>query len=217
VKHELIVSVVTESEDALNILTTSTVKSNSPPVHKSHFHSKVPQRTASPFHSPPISTMDPDETMTISTPSTPHDEGYEEDTTFNDDETSTLSNGPQTPANDHLNAAAPGELSPPRSQQSPSEEPPTSTFAQTSNMANGTATRSSGRFGDQQDRHETSAFGHGGGGTATDKERENADAPGYGWKNKKAQEEMSRAWEYVVDQDFSVKEFGDVTMLSKGK
>jgi hypothetical protein len=165
-----------------------------------HSLTNAPQRTASPI--PPInrSIMDLDETMTTSTPSTPHDEGYEEDITFNDDEPSTLSNGPQTPANDHLNAAAPGELSPPRSQQSPSEEPPPSIFAQTSNMANGTATRTSGRLADQQGRPDNSNFNTGAaGGGATGNERENEDAPGYGWKNKKAQE------------------FGDVTMLSKGK
>lgn len=35
------------------------------------------------------------------------------------------------------------------------------------------------------------------------------DRPGAGWKNKKAQEEMARAWENVVDRDFDVKAYGD--------
>ncbi len=73
--------------------------------------------------------MDLDETMTTSSASTPsalQDDGYEDDSLFpgsggggagvnNDDDT-------DTPANDHLNAAAPGELSPPRSQTQSSEQ-----------------------------------------------------------------------------------------------
>ncbi|EED24233.1 conserved hypothetical protein [Talaromyces stipitatus ATCC 10500] len=35
------------------------------------------------------------------------------------------------------------------------------------------------------------------------------DAPGASWKNQRAQEEYSRALEHVVDQEFSLREFGD--------
>jgi hypothetical protein len=41
------------------------------------------------------------------------------------------------------------------------------------------------------------------------------DTPGAGWRNKKAHEEMQRAWEYAVDRDFSLKEFGDVVAIGK--
>lgn len=38
---------------------------------------------------------------------------------------------------------------------------------------------------------------------------ERDDGPGAGWRNKKAQEEMARAWEFVVDRDWSVRQYGD--------
>ena len=43
------------------------------------------------------------------------------------------------------------------------------------------------------------------------KENYNEDSP----ENKKAQEEYDRAWNNIVDQDFSLKEFGDVVMQGK--
>jgi hypothetical protein len=43
------------------------------------------------------------------------------------------------------------------------------------------------------------------------------ETPGYGWKDKNAQAEMQRAWESVVDRDFSLKEYGDVMMLGKAQ
>ena len=36
--------------------------------------------------------------------------------------------------------------------------------------------------------------------------------PGSGWNNKKAQDEFHRALENVVDQDFTLREFGDVLL-----
>ena len=46
-------------------------------------------------------------------------------------------------------------------------------------------------------------------------EKPMADQPGMGWKSKKAQEEMQRSWEFIVDRDFSLKDFGDVVLLGK--
>lgn len=96
---------------------------------------------------------------------------------------------PQTPQNDHLNASAPGELSPPRSQ----------THDARSSFTNGT-------YGD-------AAGGVAGTGAAAEKPA--TEQPGQGWKNKKAQEEMQRSWDNVVDKDLNLKEFGDVIMQGK--
>jgi len=166
-----------------------------------------------------------DETMTTSTSSTPSDladEGFEEDNNLFPEDSATLSNRPHTPANDHLNAAAPGELSPPRSQHNQSEDLTSNqqTASTSETMANGSTTRSSARLANQQPKFgghsgqgngDTSAFPTLGG-----SERD-MDKPGYGWKNKKAQEEMQRAWDNIVDKDFSLKEFGDVMMQGKAQ
>ena len=34
--------------------------------------------------------------------------------------------------------------------------------------------------------------------------------PGQGWKNKKAQDDMQRSWEAIVDRDYDSSVFGDV-------
>ena len=94
--------------------------------------------------------------------------------------------------NDHLNAAAPGELSPPRSQDS--EEPE----LHTTNMANEEANGHP-----MMDYRDERIAGGSGDGQAPAK-------PGSGWNNKRAQEEYQRAWDTVLDKDFSLREFGDV-------
>src|SRR3978361_988924 len=95
---------------------------------------------------------DADAPITTSTSSTPSnlqdtivaDEGFEEGNLSTED-----NDRPRTPANDHLNAAAPGELSPPRSQPSAAEYAAASlpqSDRSSEIMANGTATRSSARI-----------------------------------------------------------------------
>jgi hypothetical protein len=167
---------------------------------------------------------DADETMTTSTSSTP---SQLQDTTVTDDIVESDlphqhpgdSNRALTPANDHLNAAAPGELSPPRSQPSQAESTtallpnPTTTSAA---MANGAATRSSARLANTQSNSrgtgDTGAFP-----ALGVSEKDIANMPGGGWKNKKAQEDMHRAWDNIVDRDFSLKEYGDVMMQGKAQ
>ncbi|KAI9369180.1 hypothetical protein BJX61DRAFT_173176 [Aspergillus egyptiacus] len=49
-------------------------------------------------------------------------------------------------------------------------------------------------------------------GSAANQLQEGAEAaqqPGASWMNKRAEEEYQRAMEYVIDQDFSLDEFGD--------
>ncbi|KIX94431.1 uncharacterized protein Z520_09817 [Fonsecaea multimorphosa CBS 102226] len=171
--------------------------------------------------------MDPDETMTTSTSSSPSalhdtidaDEGFEDDNLYPDDMNNdndgdhSQSDRPHTPANDHLNAAAPGELSPPRSQrQSQSEDlqqQPTSRA-----MANGTATRSSARVAAMQGKSDAEAQAQA---TAMSDDRDGRGKPGWAWRSKKAQEDRQRAWENIVDRDFSLKEFGDVMLQGKAQ
>ncbi|EXJ58619.1 hypothetical protein A1O7_06046 [Cladophialophora yegresii CBS 114405] len=171
---------------------------------------------------------DADETMTTSTSSTP---SQLQDTTLGDEAfESDLpparpqaqdSNRALTPANDHLNAAAPGELSPPRIQPTQAEytaallpDPAPTSGA----MANGTATRSSARQANMQPKSgaagDMAAFPALAG---TTNEKDIANQPGGGWKNKKAQEDMHRAWDNIVDRDFNLKEYGDVMMQGKAQ
>ena len=150
-------------------------------------------KTSSDSRSHPTSkVMEADDSMASTTPSSngnaPAENDFEDDNLFpgasNPSDTVVR---PQTPQNDHLNAAAPGELSPPRSQTQ-----------DTRPATNGHYTADDIDMG------------------ITEKvEQKQEDAPGMGWKSKKAQEEMHRAWEYVVDKDFSLKEFGDVIMIGK--
>ena len=99
--------------------------------------------------------------------------------------------------NDHLNAAAPGELSPPRSQDS--EEPELPASSRANEEANGHPII---------DYREERLPGSNGDGQAPAK-------PGSGWNNKRAQEEFQRAWDNVLDKDFSLREFGDVMAMEE--
>lgn len=158
--------------------------------------------------------MDPDETMTTSTTSSPslpdptHDpEDIEEDDSLFPD------NGhARTPANDHLNAAAPGELSPPRSQPHSDDSVPQTALNGTGQQANTSATRNHSRAHPgsavlEEQKDETAAA------PSANQVVERDDRPGWGWRNKKAQEEMQRAWDNIVDRDFSLKEYGDIILL----
>ena len=137
--------------------------------------------------------MDPDDSMASTTPSS-GDAALDDDAMFPGSKKSNSSAPirPQTPQNDHLNASAPGELSPPRSQ----------TNDMRSSFTNGTS------LIDEPIVTTSRSINVG-------SEKAVTDQPGMGWKNKKAQEEMNRSWEFVVDKDFSLKEFGDVVMQGK--
>ncbi|KIX05023.1 uncharacterized protein Z518_05895 [Rhinocladiella mackenziei CBS 650.93] len=174
--------------------------------------------------------MDLDETMTTSTISTPSaaqdtvdiDETYEDDNLYPDSHGDTgsgaMSDRPRTPANDHLNAAAPGELSPPRSQtQGEDVNRPMVTPMSNGGYTGATntattrgATRSHAEPQFEGSREEGLPYSSSG-------PNERDERPGWGWKNKKAQEDMQRAMDNVVDRDFSLKEFGDVILLGKAQ
>ena len=146
--------------------------------------------------------MDQDDSM-LSTPSSHQDDTYDDDNLFpdatNNATSSTSYVAAQTPQNDHLNAAAPGELSPPRSQSI------------STGQANGFAPATKGATLGEDDgdfiSDDDEAIDMKGEPSRTGKD--DKDRPGAGWKNKKAQEEMARAWENVVDRDFDIKAYGD--------
>ena len=123
----------------------------------------------------------------------------------------TGNNGPQTPPrNDHLNAAAPGELSPPRSQGNP-----------TATTNGGAATNGHPTVGDVQDNTQSgTAIGGSNNtaqvavtGTGFDNVLGNANGsnwqPGE-WRSKKNVEETARAWDYVVEPNWNANQYGDV-------
>lgn len=112
---------------------------------------------------------------------------------------------PRTPQNDHLNAAVAGELSPPRSHSHLHSQ---SGFElehphQHQQRHHGDLSRRGGSSGEGGRR--TGGAEAAGTGTGDPNAK-----PGSGWRNKRAEEEMQRAWENVVDRDFSLKEYGDV-------
>ncbi|KIW18396.1 hypothetical protein PV08_02684 [Exophiala spinifera] len=159
--------------------------------------------------------MDLDETMTTSTSSSPpassHPDNNEDD--LFPQSASSASNAPRTPIppNEHLNdAAAPGELSPPGSQGHENDHHHQPAF----NEANTSSRRlRSAGFGNQRtagSANPSSSSATAASASFVEDSREGG--AGWGWKNKKAQEEMSRAWDNVVDRDFSLKEYGDVMM-----
>ncbi|KAL2430500.1 hypothetical protein ABEF95_009138 [Exophiala dermatitidis] len=180
--------------------------------------------------------MDLDETMTTSTTSTPSPSAFQDtnDVDFDDDDDTTNNlfpdnpagpnngqhNHPRTPppANDHLNAAAPGELSPPRSQ--PNSQSSGTDGGPTTNLNGGRANTSAARTTRQSTTQMAGTrrddAGPSGNGVHSD-QTEQDERPGWGWKNKKAQEDMQRAWDSIVDRDFSLKEYGDVVMQGKAQ
>merc|ERR1712000_457895 len=163
-----------------------------------------------------ISTFDPVRTNTPETsPAT-----LMEDTEVDLFPEGTSHAAPQTPPrNDHLNAAAPGELSPPRSQGNASADAVTGAL-------NGNGPVSAGGANGAQEPGNMSSFtdsgnaglsfaqqGYGGEYNGTNK-NEKGPQPGE-WKTKKAQDEMVRAWEFVVDREWSAQEYGDVIMAGR--
>jgi len=154
--------------------------------------------------------LDPDSLMGSSSAS-PADE----DTDLFPEETTDMTNThptnigrPLTPQNNHLNALAPGELSPPRSQsqvqsQLPIQPPPRNTTTDEqdweSTMANGNSRQTYYQEGSARDVPD--AVGDG--------------KPGSGWKSKRAQEEYHRAMDSIVDRDFNLREFGDILAVEK--
>lgn len=114
---------------------------------------------------------------------------FPESNTINDP-TVNLTSG-QMPQNDHLNATAPGELSPPRSQGTEHS----GDAEEAVRNVNGHAT-TSGRTGNNEEMAGLNL--------------EAQAKPGAGWKTKRAQEEYQRAWEGIQDKDFDLSEFGDV-------
>ncbi|ERF71682.1 hypothetical protein EPUS_08995 [Endocarpon pusillum Z07020] len=151
---------------------------------------------------------DPDSSM-LSTPSN-EDEHDSDQNLYNEDEDQDLfpsSDRPSTPKNNHLNATAPGELSPPQSQstsQRVATEPDES--VEMGGMGNGDG---AGAF----DSVNVSVNGTDGAGEMMGGQQNGNDkqyVPGSGWKNRKAQEDYQRAAETLVDRDFSLREFGDL-------
>lgn len=113
------------------------------------------------------------------------------------DSNTAISNPPVQ--NDHLNAAAPGELSPPRSQGS--EEPEGATTSMMNEDTNGHP------LTDYNDEKMA--------GTNGDSRGQANAKPGSGWNNKRANEEYNRAWDAVMDKDFNLREFGDVMIMEE--
>jgi hypothetical protein len=135
------------------------------------------------------------------------DSATEEDNDLFPADTNAISNTanagrPLTPQNNHLNALAPGELSPPRSES----QSQTQALNQQSSMVDSGHMMANGN-GDGNSRQAWTTEGM---------SRDNRDEPvvdgkpGSGWKSKRAQEEYHRAMESVIDRDFSLREFGDV-------
>lgn len=131
---------------------------------------------------------------------------------------------PLTPQNNHLNALAPGELSPPRSQSQSQPEPqPTNTTTTTGNSnSNNSFTEPAEHdgFGSSSamangGNGRKSLFAEGGRHDATDGGGAGDGKPGSGWKSKRAQEEYHRAMDGLVDRDFSLREFGDILAPDK--
>lgn len=136
--------------------------------------------------------MEHDDSMLSTTSSQDNDDTYDDENLFPGDSNATPNTSyiaAQTPQNDHLNAAAPGELSPPRSQQANTIQ--TNGFDAPIEV-------------DANEMTEDEAIG-----MRDVDEQDEKNRPGYGWKNKKAQEDMQRAWDHIVDKDFDIRQYGD--------
>ena len=109
------------------------------------------------------------------------------------------SDRPSTPKNNHLNATAPGELSPPQSLSTSQRlvDSVADDLIETGGMAGKGAA----------DYHKTNGMDGAG---EMEGQRNEKHVPGAGWKSKKANEEYQRAVETLTDRDFSLREFGDL-------
>lgn len=143
----------------------------------------------------------------LSTPSNEDDHNSDQNL-YNDDEDQDLfpsSDRPSTPKNNHLNATAPGELSPPQSQSTSQRvvtEPDES--VEMGGMASGDGAVAY----ESANVNGTDGAGEMIGGQQNGNDKQYV--PGSGWKSRKAQEEYQRAAETLVDRDFSLREFGDL-------
>jgi len=162
--------------------------------------------------------------MTTSTTSTPSalqdpndaDEIYEADNLSG----GRINDPPRTPADDHLNAAAPGELSPPRSQSQSEDISVNEAVGQAVPNGNHAGAnirvmRSAARPPADTDMRHENLRDEGSALPTVSNQRD--EQPGWAWKNKKTQEDMQRAWDNIVDRDFNIKEYGDVMLQGKGQ
>jgi hypothetical protein len=146
--------------------------------------------------------------------SSPSDSATEEDTDLFPSDTNAIAHAsstgrPLTPQNNHLNALAPGELSPPRSESRSQTEimsQKVSTADHGNSMANGN---------DNENANSSPSWAKESMGQDNKDDAPGDGKPGSGWKSKRAQEEYHRAMESVVDRDFSLREFGDVLAPEK--
>lgn len=135
---------------------------------------------------------------------------------------------PLTPQNNHLNALAPGELSPPRSQSQTTQSHPQQQQLPLQSQSwllrnNNTSTIDDLDYGGGSSIANGNGIGNSRQGYEANSRQDTTDAtagagdgkPGSGWKSKRAQEEYHRAMEGVVDRDFSLREFGDILAQEK--
>lgn len=134
----------------------------------------------------------------------------------------TTNNAPQTPPrNDHLNATAPGELSPPRSQGDIIGTANTSAAVTNGHATPAGQVLQENNLSNNNGGIENSKTGGGdaAGGAANGIGTGNASGGGTWqpgeWKGKKSQEEAARAWDFVVDREWSAAQYGDV--IERGK
>ena len=155
----------------------------------------------------PVEDNDPDSSI-LSTPSN-EDEHDSDQNLYNDEDQDLFpsSDRPSTPKNNHLNATAPGELSPPQSQSTSQKvETGADESIEMGGMGNGDG---AGTFDGVNVRvNGTDGAGEMIGGQQNGNDKQYV--PGSGWKNRKAQEDYQRAAETLVDRDFSLREFGDL-------
>ncbi|KAF7716898.1 Uncharacterized protein PECH_000711 [Penicillium ucsense] len=97
-------------------------------------------------------------------------------------ESDALGSGARTPTHNRSNMDAPSELSPPGSQPQQMIDASTADDKGMSSLIESQAVDIAGK---------------------------GPELPGTAWNNKRAQDEYHRAMEHVVDQDFSLDEFGD--------
>jgi hypothetical protein len=150
----------------------------------------------------------------LSSPSNPdeHDSDHVPSNDNDDDEDQDLfpsSDRPSTPRNNHLNAAAPGELSPPQSQTT-SQQIQTEADESVKMSGMGDDEAEDAYDNTNVDTHRADGAGEVVAGQQNGSGMNTQYAPGMGWKNRKAQEEYQRAAETLVHRDFSLKEFGDL-------
>jgi hypothetical protein len=148
----------------------------------------------------------------LSSPSNADEHDSDQNPSNDDDDDQDLfpsSDQPSTPKNNHLNAAAPGELSPPQSQSTSQQ---IQTGAEESVKMSGMG---DDEAEDAYNNANVDVHGTDGAGELVEEQQDGSGmnkqyAPGMGWKTRKAQEEYQRAAETLVHRDFSLREFGDL-------